>query len=75
MPMYSWKCTKCQEQLEILRSITDSDIPPKDEEEESLVPPFDTDTYKPCKHEWNRHIGHAPQKAYGANWGTRKGYH
>lgn len=66
MPLYTWKCDKCEERIEILRSISKSDDKPDPDEDKELP--------AGCEHSWKRHIGEAPQKSYGSNWGYgRKG--
>lgn len=62
-PIYEWRCEKCNKEDETIAKFSESDVPPE---------PKDGDS---CPHEWKRDFRHAPDKAYGANWNTRKGWH
>lgn len=70
MPVYSWRCTKCKKEEEIIRSISESGVPP-----DSLpsMEPLCRDGE--WTHSWEKFLAAPPAKRYGANWGTRKGYH
>ena len=62
MPIYHYRCEKCDKETEILRTVAEIDSPMTDEERE------DTEE---CTHEYKRLI--APIRFYrGANWGTGK---
>jgi predicted nucleic acid-binding Zn ribbon protein len=67
-PIYNFICETCNEETEIIRSIKDSDSTPTEDEAKEK---------EPCgkQHKWKKIIKYAPEKAYGAGWNTRKGYH
>ena len=65
MPMYTYKCDKCQKELDVLRRISESDLPPQDYE-------MDKEEAS-CPHEWKRFMNSTPAVAKGWNWGPGKG--
>lgn len=65
MPIYSFQCDKCRRELDVIRTMAESDSPPSMEES-----PKGDD----CPHDrWTKIIKYAPEKRYGDNWGYRKG--
>jgi hypothetical protein len=65
MPLYNWKCSKCDTTAEVLRSFDDYQVPPGLEDDRLE----DSD----CDHEWERRIGSDIQVQRGPNWGGGKG--
>lgn len=61
-PLYDWECQKCKKQTTTIVSMSQSDIPPEENKDDKCE-----------EHTWKKVILSAPQKAYGANWGYRKG--
>ena len=67
MPFYSYRCTKCEAKVEVLRSLDEYDTPPTPEELEEVG--VETE----CEHKMERFIGSAPTAVRGVNWGPGKG--
>lgn len=62
MPMYGYKCEKCTKEIEVVRSVVQSDDPPTREE-----------AGEECEHKWNRHFTTAPRTIRMPGWGAGKG--
>jgi len=61
MPLYNWKCEKCDKREDTVETVDERDKPPATS---------DTDT---CEHEWTRLVG-APKMVKGTSWGPGKGH-
>lgn len=63
MPLYSYKCTECKQELDVLRTFAESDIGPEPEEVE-------TQQFKqPCpEHKWQK-VLHKFSVTKGPGWG------
>lgn len=62
MPLYDWQCEKCKKVTNTIVPMAESHVPPEEPKDEK------------CEaHDWKKVILSPPQKAYGANWGYRKG--
>lgn len=61
MPMYTYKCKKCEEQLDVLRKFDDYETPPQ------------TDEYKnqECEHNWERLIVSKVEVRKSAGFGKK----
>lgn len=62
-PIYQYECQNCNKDLEVVRSMSESDVPPDETSSDS------------CElHAWVKVIKFAPKKAYAPGWGSdRKG--
>ena len=63
MPIYVWKCKKCEEEVEIIRPISQYDDIPKVEEKECS---------EECDHEWRKVLG-TFRKVHAQGYRGRKG--
>ena len=64
MPLYNWHCTKCEQEIDVLRTFDDYEKGPTDEEADPEP------SMKSCPHEWERKI--APVKTIkGIGWGKK----
>ena len=61
MPFYSWKCTKCDEKVSVLRALDKYTEAPNESELSS----------EKCEHELERFIGTAPTIVRGPNFGSK----
>ncbi len=50
MPMYLWKCVKCEQEMEVVRSIADYEIQPSEDDKAPKCRTART------KHKWERRI-------------------
>jgi predicted nucleic acid-binding Zn ribbon protein len=66
MPLYHWKCKKCEADVEVLRNFDDYQVEPGLEDDKLE----DSE----CEHEWSRHIGTGIQVQYAGYW-PGKGNH
>lgn len=65
MPLYTWRCSKCQTSAEVFRTFDEYQLPPNSEEYSGSP--------KPCDHDWSREIGKT-NVVKGGGWGGGKGY-
>lgn len=66
MPSYTFQCETCLEEVDIIRSMAESDNPPTTEEFKHKS--------ECTESKYRKIIRHAPKKAYAAGWGSdRKG--
>lgn len=70
MPMYQYECTQCGVETEVLRSFSQYEKPPTDEE----TPQVTRETEKKCNHSWTRIIGGKQSLIRGPGWRGAKGY-
>jgi predicted nucleic acid-binding Zn ribbon protein len=63
MPLYVWKCTKCDAKKEVIRTFDGFRDPPTAEEAGEGE----------CEHEWDKQIG-TPKIVRGSGWGGMKGH-
>ncbi len=68
MPLYTYACTHCGEELEVLRRITESDTLPTQEELAGL--PSCTES----EHKLERKIGPTSFQLMGYGWYNKGGY-
>lgn len=69
MPIYTYACSKCKTEMDVVRKMSESDAAPDASESPK------TEKCPTAKHKWTKIIKYAPDKAYGPGWRTRKGEH
>ena len=70
MPMYDWKCTKCEGVTTVLRSFDDYQLQPISEDGLTIKYPEGSKEKKRCKHKWERIIG-SGSVVRGPGWGSK----
>lgn len=56
MPMYLWACKKCAKETEVVRSISEYQTPPQEDDGEGLVYCTVDEKNGAVEHEWERRI-------------------
>ena len=67
MPVYGWKCNKCNAELDVVRSVADYQTPPDSSDM------TEEEKKNECEHEWSRTIGSTQFSLQGRGW-FRDGY-
>lgn len=71
MPIYTFLCSECKGEMDVIRTMAESDLPPSTDEE---IIPAEGSVCAVNKHQWTKIIKGAPGKKYGPSWGYVKGY-
>ena len=72
MPMYTWLDKNSGNEIEIIRSIADSDVPPTEEEARQGEQPQAAGEV-PKERNWQKLMSPVQRHTYGDNWTGRKG--
>jgi hypothetical protein len=72
MPMYDWRCTRCQLDVSTLRPFSESDTPPS-EDDISDSTAGKTDLPACLEHKWTKVILKAPGLSFTGSWGYGNG--
>lgn len=70
MPIYKYRCQKCDMSAEVLRTFDEYRVPPT--ADECIGAPPDGED-PPCDHEWEREISGKLSVSFGGGWGRYGG--
>lgn len=73
MPLYDWACKVCGAEAQTIVPMSESDVPPSEDEHEVLLDPECGTCAIPCHGTWEKVILTPPHARRGENWGGSKG--